>query len=340
MTSRPKPQKRRGGLITVYRPFFEGKAPALTALSVSSFIGGLAEAGMLLVLARLAFQIGGSPVAKHGTGLGWLTLDVDQMFLLAFGLTVARLGFQMLAAHLTAQIGADLTAAIRERTFVDYIHASWAVQSSERQSDIQDLLIRHVNRCTIAVGVMAAGLAALFSLVALVGTAVVVDPVSAGLIIVAGLVLFPLLRPVTGIAKRAAARQIEAGREFSARALETIEMSSEIRTFGVSGEVSSRLAVATAAEVRPIYVSSLLTRAVSAVYQVAAVLILLAGLYVTYVPRSTAGVVGCDRRDPGEGVEPERDPAIGLPLDVGDDGVRRAPALRARTLSGLGPAVG
>jgi ABC-type multidrug transport system fused ATPase/permease subunit len=214
------------------------------------------------------------------------------MFVACFALTLLRAALQVLAGHVTASLSALLTTRIREETFADYVRASWAVQSMETESDIQDLLVRHVSKVTSAVQQLATGFATAFSLLALIAGAVAVDPLSAALILVAGGVLFPILKPLSTAAKRVARKQIEAGRRYNAQSLEAVDLSLEIRSFGVNDEVAERLRVATKAEVGPIYVSVLFSRLVTAAYQLAALLILLGGLLAvdTFLDRPLASL--------------------------------------------------
>jgi ABC-type multidrug transport system fused ATPase/permease subunit len=262
-------------------------------LAASSFLAGLAEAALLVVLARLAFSIGGGSALTTGLGpIQAIKLTVRDMFLICFVLTLARAALQIYAGHITARLSALLTTRIRRETFADYVLASWAVQAAETESDVQDLLVRHVSRVTSAVSVMASGLAIVFSLGALIAGAVAVDPLSAALIIVAGAVLFPILKPLSTTAKRVARKQIDAGRRYNAQSLEAVDLSLEIRSFGVGEEVASRLEVATAAEVAPIYTSVLFSRLVQSAYQLAALLILLGGLLAvdTFLDRPLASL--------------------------------------------------
>ena len=56
------------------------------------------------------------------------------------------------------------------------------------------------------------------------------------------------IRPLTIVAKRVSARQQQAGLAYGQRSLEAIDMSLEIRSFGVTEQVGETLAEATEAE--------------------------------------------------------------------------------------------
>ena len=147
---------------------------------------------------------------------------------------------------------ARLITDIRAGMFRDYANASWAEQARRKEADVQDLLVRHVNRATSAIGNVSALVSTLFLVLALVISAFAVDPVAAAMLVVSGGGLFLILRPVGRRAKQLSRAQLAAGREYGARALEALGMSQEIRAFGVTRQVVDQLDTVTRAEVQPI----------------------------------------------------------------------------------------
>ena len=289
----PVPLRGPDGLIEIYRDLFSGEGRSIALQAAVSFLGGMCEAVMLVVLAKLAFAIGGTDSTLAGLGpLDRFDLSVNTFFWIATALALVRAALQALAGHLSATLVARRVTALRAGTFADYAAASWQVQSGFEEAEVQDLVVRHVTRVSSVVGVVSSGFIMLFTMVALLGSAVVIDPYSSLLVVGAGGLLFVLLRPLSTMAGRYAKLQVEAGRRFASESLEAIELSPEIRSFGVNQQVAERLAEATAAEVKPIYVSQLLQRVVLAVYQLFAVAILLIGLLAvhTFLDRPLASL--------------------------------------------------
>ncbi|MGB6058125.1 MAG: ABC transporter ATP-binding protein [Microthrixaceae bacterium] len=279
---------------TTLKPFFAGEFFPIVGLAVCSFLAGISEAILLVVVANLALGISGVSGALGNLGqFGNFDMSVDTMFLVSIVLTTARLVFQFLSAHLTSAMSARLTQRIREGTFADYVHASWAVQAAEEEAMVQDLLLRHVGKAQSAVSTLSNAISTGFMLVALVVGAFVVDPISAALIVVTGSVLFLGLRPLTKYAQKLAKQQLDLGLEYGIRSREAIDFSVEIRAFGVSEEVADRLRIATEAEVEPTYKAGLVSKMVAAVYSLAAIVIILAGLFAvhTFLDR-TLGTLG------------------------------------------------
>jgi ABC-type multidrug transport system fused ATPase/permease subunit len=277
--------RRDVGILALYRPFFASKGLELGLMSFSSFVAGVAEAALLVLIANIALAVGTSGSDAMISDLGpmdALDLSLTTSFVLAFVLGIVRFAFQMLSAQLTARITADLTSDARAGTFADFAAASWAEQSRHSEAEVQDLLIRHVNRTTSAIGTMATAINMFFTLVALLISALVVDPVAAVLLVISGSALFLLVRPLSRIAKRVSSQQQLAGLNYGNRSLEAIGTSLEMRAFGVTGPVTERLATATAEEVRPTYVGVLLRQLVTSLYQIVTILLLLGGLLAVY----------------------------------------------------------
>lgn len=277
---RPKP----AGIIKIYAPLFRGERRAITFLSVLSFLGGVSEAMLLVVVARIAFAIGGDAGSVGGLGpLGRIDLSTSTLFWVALVLGMFRTAASVGAAHFTAAMTARRTSVLRADTYADYATASWSRQSAMDEAAVQDLLLRHVSKVIGALSITTGGMPSALSLVAMVLSAVLVDPVSAALVVFSGAVLFFGLRPLSAMAKRHAGAQREAGRRYIERSGEVIALSLEIRAFGVTREVADDLAEMCAEEARPIYVNTFLNRLVSALYQFAAIAIVLFGLLSVYL---------------------------------------------------------
>lgn len=281
------PVDPRRGLLATYRPYFKGRTPALAIMSAASFASGAVESVLLVLVANIALTVGGTAGAGEGVAanlgpLDNIDLTVGTLFLIALVLGIVRMLCQLVSARIAARIAADLIAEIRAGTFRDYASASWAEQSRRRESDVQDLLVRHVARATAGVATIARAISTAFLVLALLVSAVVVDPVSAVLLMVSGVGLFLILRPLTNKAKALARIQVKAGQEYAARSLEALSLSQEIRAFGVSAEVTDLLDHTAAAEVEPTRRSLVLREFVTAGYQLATILLLLGGLFAVH----------------------------------------------------------
>lgn len=286
-------RSREASVWEAIRLLFRGQYVHLAVVSGTSFLGGLAEASLLVLIANLALTIAGQGDKVSTSGMfGFSSDSTRTLFIAALVLTLLRLMFQYVAARVMARTIARLTQQIRSGTFDDYLHASWELQAAESEADVQDLLLRHVAKVQGALVTASILLAGFFMVLALVGSTFLIDPLSAGLIIVVGLVLFYVLRPLTIRAKRLSQRQVKGGLIYGEQSREAIDMSLEIRAFGVNDEVARRLDEATRGEVAPMYRSQLISRMLPATYASAAILILLLALLSidTFLSRPLASI--------------------------------------------------
>lgn len=282
------------GLVRPLLELFRGEYAALATVSVTSFLGGLFEASLLVIIANLALTIGGDSGSTSSSAIfGVLdNADTTTLAIVAFSLTVARLLVQFIAAWVMSRTVARLTQRIRTGTFSDYIRSSWELQSSRSEASIQDLLVRHVAKSQSALNSASVLLSGGFMVLALVASAFLVDPISAVLIIVIGALLFSALRPLTKMSKRLAQRQVVGGLVYAEKSREAVDMSLEIRAFGVSTPIAERLDEATRQEIAPLFRSQLISRTLTVIYSSAAILILLIALLSldTFLDRPLASI--------------------------------------------------
>ncbi len=275
---------QRIGLLAAYRPIFRGRTARMILMAASAFGSGIVEAAMLILLANLALSIGSGEIPEIA-GLGpanALDLSTAQTFVAVLVLTTARLGLQYLGAWVSAGLTAELIAEIRAGTIRDYSLASWAEQSRRTEAEVQDLLVRHVNRVTNGISALTKAISTGFLVLALLISAVVADPAAAMLLVVGGSGLFLMVRPFTQQGKRLAQAQLVAGREYAERSFEVLGLSQEIRSFGVTEPVIERLERLTEQEVAPTRRGLVLREFVYNFYQFASILLLLAGLFAVY----------------------------------------------------------
>ena len=271
---------------------FKGEGLAVSLYSVTSFIGGAFEAALLVLIANLALVVGGQTKQAEASAFGLHTDSTRTLFLLVLAATALRLLIQFIGARSISRTIARLTQRIRTDTFDDFVHASWELQSSESEAEVQDLLLRHVAKAQGALVTANVLLASFFMALALVASAFLVDPLSATLIIAVGVLLFLALRPLTRLAKRLSKRQVQSGLVYNHQSREAIDLSLEIRAYGVSTAIATRLDQATKREIAPLYRSQLISRMVAVLYTSAVVLILLGALLGldTFLDRPLASI--------------------------------------------------
>ena len=181
----------------------------------------------------LAVTLGGTP---EDLSLPFIGGDINEVggFIAALSMAVVLLIVEITAARIITATAADLSARRRERILHAFFRANWDSQSEEREGSIQDFLFNHVGQVTAGFTALAGGAVSTAVLASLVFTAFVISPVSALLLVIVTLTLFPVLRPVTSAVHRRNRVLSAAARDYAQDVAETTGLTMEFRTLGVS----------------------------------------------------------------------------------------------------------
>ncbi len=122
-----------------------------------------------------------------------------------------------------------------------FMSASWTAQHGQRSGRLQELLTTFTGQGASLVTSLMLGIRAGGSLLALVVTAVAVDPLAALTVIVAVVVLGSVLRPLRAAVKRAGARSAASGMSFATSLSETSQLGMEMHVFNVQPRATERI---------------------------------------------------------------------------------------------------
>lgn len=236
-------KRRRGGGVAraVKTLGITGLARQLLWLCVWSFIGGLSQATLLVLVSELAVNS-----VQNDRGVTLLGIDISRGNALAASIAVLVLYAvsTTIAGLATARLSRRSLEIGRGNMIRAYFQASWAVQSNERLGYIQQLLAVSCENIGNVLLTLASGIQALLSVAALIVAAFVVDPGVAGLVIVFGLVLFVLLRPFNHMAGRASRKLLEETNDLAIGVTGFSRLTRETRVLGVEeraiGHMSDR----------------------------------------------------------------------------------------------------
>ena len=288
-------QRERRSFVASWRklkPFLGNSTKNVVYLGISAVLGGFVEAGVMIVIVRiaLALQSGDSSISVKIPGLGQIDMSVDRLFLLAVVLLVLRLGFNFVNSWLTARLSVEALTAARRRTFRDFVRASWTVQSVERDGHLQEIMSTHVGRVSAATLTLASCTVAGFNFLALMISSVYVNPVAAVSIVVGVVLLFFGLRPMTKAARRRSKLSSRANVGFVEAVAESVTMAQEVRTFNVGDQLIARVDdhIETASDLG--FKTRLLGQIMPTLYQNIAIGLVLLGMFGVYL--SGSGNVG------------------------------------------------
>ena len=262
---------------------------ALAAIAIVAFIGALAEAGVLLLLAKLALTIaqGETHVDASLGPLGDVSVSVPELVASAAVLTVLRVALQFGQAALTTRTFADVWSDVRARLLALFVGASWAVQSRERDGRLQELATTYATAAANAVLSLSQVVVAALSLVAFLATALAVNVLAALVVIVAAGAVALLLRPIRHTIRSRSRATSEANLALATDITEFAANMQEVRVFGVERpvltDVTARIRAAGKLEQRSQFI-----RAVApALYQGLALLLVVGAVGMVYAAGET-----------------------------------------------------
>jgi len=258
-------------------------------LSISSLVGGLAEAGVLVLIAQVAFALASDKSGVHvHIGPAQATVAITPLILVALCLVLLRLALNVWQARLSAGANAGVLNRTRATLVRLYLAASWPLQAGEREGRLQELLTTYAQMGADAIAVLAIGTVALFNLAALVAAAFVVNAVAALAVAVAAAAIGLMLRPFRALAQRRSRGAADANLAFATALTELAASTQEVRVFGVEGDVRRRLERLSDQQASRLFRTRFLRLLVPAVYQGTALLLVVAALGLAYA----AGVSG------------------------------------------------
>ena len=210
----------------------------LAWLSVWSFLAGILQAGILILISAIAIN---TTRGLHHVRVGFLSLSPYQALLLALLLLVGYFTAGIVSASISSALSADTLRASRDTVIDTFMGASWEVQSTERLGGVQQLLTvncDHLAYIGLTIGV---GLQALLILLALLISAVVINPLAAVGVLVAATAISLLLRPINVWTRSAALQQASERRNLATMATEYTRLTREFRLLGVESRASDGL---------------------------------------------------------------------------------------------------
>src|SRR4029077_20746794 len=238
---KPQPASIRA----VLRRLVDGQRRRLVLVAVVSFLGGLAEALVLGIIAKLAFAI-----ASNDTSITFTVSSIvvhtsgAELVLIAFSLTVARIGLQAVGVWESTNLATQVIRKGRADAVRLFLDASWALQSKERRGHLQEMTTTQVAQASAVLTAALTLLVSAATLIALLGAALFANALATLAAAVIVVVLALLFRPLRKRIRRRSSIAASANAEFAASISELSEISREIRVFGVEHEAEVEIGAA------------------------------------------------------------------------------------------------
>lgn len=220
------------------RAVLKGRRRAFGLLAVTSLATGVVEAGLLVLVTRVALTIADD--AETMDVAGW-SLSIGSVIVAAIGITLVRIAVGLLGNWQGARVTADVVARYRRELAGAYLRAEWTAQQRRHSGQLQALLGAFTANGATLITNIALATRSGFSLAALLVAAVFVDARTSAAVI-AGVVLFSLiLRPLKHAVRRQARKNRDVALRFSRRLNEISHVTMDIHVFNVHDTMEQRI---------------------------------------------------------------------------------------------------
>jgi ABC-type multidrug transport system fused ATPase/permease subunit len=247
-------------------------------------LGGFAEAAVLVVIARVAFAITqqDSSVTVSAGPVGPYDVSVPALIALAAVATLVRLALNVVTAWDGATITSRVLARGRSTITRAFLHASWGLQSAERQGHLQELLTVHAVYASRTMDALVMLLVSALSLLALLVSAIVINAVAAVVVGAAVVLLALVMRPLRGAVRSRSRTTADADIQFATSISEVTTIAQEIKIFDAGERVRDRVSRHIRAQRDAMRRTRFLVQLVPGLYQGTALFFVVVALGVVY----------------------------------------------------------
>jgi ATP-binding cassette subfamily B protein len=207
-------------------------------LASSSFVSGMAQAGLLVIVSELAVS---SVQGRNHLTLHGLSLSLHDSILVCVALLFLFSAASMAAAFTSSSMSSAAVEAGRGKVIDSFFNASWGIQSAERLGHIQQLLtVNCENIGWVTLGI-SGGIQALLSVSALLIAAFVVNPIDTGVVLIVGILITSAMRPFLKWSGKASIRLSNDSQRMATQVTEYTRLTREFRLLGVQQAATDRL---------------------------------------------------------------------------------------------------
>lgn len=211
---------------------------SVIVLVFASTLSGIAEAATLALIALVAADVVGTKgIGERANAFHSLVgahTSVGTLIAMAFAFATIRLLLQFPISILPARVAADVQARVRAGLFDAFTHASWSIQSRDREGQLQETMTSQAAQATGAALQLTALISMAFSFLALLASALILNIAAAAIVLVVALGLFATLRPLRGAGVRRARALSKAQIRYAAGVAESNRVAEETHVFGAS----------------------------------------------------------------------------------------------------------
>ncbi len=253
----------------------------LALIGLVSAFDGVLEAFLLFIIAHVAASLTSTPSALASFGpLDLGGFSTTGLVWLGFAMVPVVLAVQVVSGWQIARVYASSIHNARSRLIESHADANWPAK--EKMTGATLVQIAHANVSRTGDAVMAAGslVAAGANFIALLASAVVIDPLAALAITGGVAALLGLVLPLAQMARRLQARLVGMNRAYAAGLYEYAAIGREIEIFGVQRNSTAAILAVSRRLRRATQRARMVSSVSSAIFKSAALFLVLALLAV------------------------------------------------------------
>jgi ATP-binding cassette subfamily B protein len=215
----------------------------IAGVSICSVVAAFTEAGALAIIAQVAADLVGGSKGPHAkAGIFHLHAPIATLLWVGFVLTLIRFAMQWPLSTLPARIAADVQAGLRTKIFRAFTRASWDVQSRDREGVLQEVMSNQTAQATFGALQSMSLVTSSFTFLILMGFAVALSPVAAGVVFVIAVAMFAVLRPLRSLGMRRSRELSQSQIQYAGGIAEANRLAEETQVFGVTDAQYERVA--------------------------------------------------------------------------------------------------
>jgi ATP-binding cassette, subfamily B, bacterial len=248
----------------------------IAAFLLLSSLAAVSQATLLLAISEVVVS---GIAGKHSIDISFLPrFSPDRAIAASVVALVLVFCTSISTTLLMTGIGFQTNTTTRTRIVAGFFGADWSLQSNERLGSLQQIIMLNGTAPAGVIGSLASGLQSLLMVCTLLGVSLALNPVAAGFVLVLGVVVLLLLRPVNLRSKRANRELSRIVRTMATQVTEYTRLARDFRLFGVEGRVIAQLRGLIQEAGRKVRYTNRLSNVAPTLYQTFAFGIIIAGI--------------------------------------------------------------
>jgi len=249
----------------------------LWAISLASFIAGVADAACLLAISTAAVAITG---ARDHIDIIGIDISVRAGLILAAAAAIGRLLVGLWSASTCASVAAEIVHRHRTTVLRSFVHAPWGTSSAQSPGAIQQVAMVNTQVAGAFALTVTSLVSAVINIVVLTIAAIAARPIGAVAVGAVAVLIGLVMRPWTLRSRHIGAQEAEKGQDVAAQFAEIVTTARPVKLFAVGVPVAAGFDEASREQINLYRSSRFLAGASPSVFQALVACAAAGGLWV------------------------------------------------------------